>query len=141
MRGSTRNSTGDTPSVVSASISSLPCIVAMRAAKLAPVRPARTIAGENGVNSRADAMPRVCDVDAAPERFELHGATKARMAPIRKLTRPTMSSARLLDSASTSSISRPANLGAAGHEPREQQHHLSEEIHERAEVARAIHVE
>jgi hypothetical protein len=48
---------GETPRVVSASISSLPSIVAMRAAKLAPVRPASTMPVRMGVSSRTEATP------------------------------------------------------------------------------------
>jgi len=44
MRGSTRKSTGETPSVVSASISSLAFMFPISAANAAPVRPASTIA-------------------------------------------------------------------------------------------------
>ncbi len=57
MRGRTRNSIEERPKVVSASISSLTCIVPSWAAKAAPVRPAMMIDVISAPISRAMAMP------------------------------------------------------------------------------------
>ncbi len=57
MRGMTRKSTGDTPRVCNASISSLAFMLPSVAANAAPVRPASTIAVINGPISRTIAMP------------------------------------------------------------------------------------
>ena len=57
MRGKTRNSIGEMPMVVSASISSFTCIVPSWAAKAAPVRPAMMMAVIMAPISRAIAMP------------------------------------------------------------------------------------
>ena len=57
IRGITRKSTGDTPSVSSASISSLAFIVARVAANAAPVRPASTMPAIIGPISRTTDRP------------------------------------------------------------------------------------
>ena len=75
MRGSTRNSIGEMPRVVSASISSFTFMVPSCAAKAAPVRPAMMIAVIMAPISRAMAMAdQVGDVDRRAEAGQLHRA-------------------------------------------------------------------
>ena len=127
---------------MSASISSLPCIVAMRAAKLAPVRPARTIAVSIGrqLAHRCDA-DEVRDVDAGAERLELHGADKSEDGAHQDIDDAydeQCATARLRQHLEHLAA---ANLGAPGDESRQQKHDLPEQVHECVQVARAIHGE
>ena len=75
MRGSTRNSIGEMPIVVSASISSFTCIVPSWAAKAAPVRPGHDDGRHHGAHlPRHGDAHQVGDVDLGAELPELHGA-------------------------------------------------------------------
>ena len=86
---------------------------------------------------RCDA-DEVCDVDAGTEGLELHGAYESEDGPHQDIDHAhdeQRAAARLRQHIEHLA---GADLGAAGHESRQQKHDLSEQPHEGVQVARAL---
>ena len=129
MRGSTRNSIGEMPMVVSASISSFTFMVPSWAAKAAPVRPAMMIAGHHRAHlaHHGDA-DQVGDVDLRRRTAASCTApTKARITPTRKLIRVTIGSAPAPQSWTNEQQVDAAEARPAAQQPPERERDLADE--------------
>ncbi len=110
IRGSTRKSYGDMPSVLSASISSFTCMVPSSAAKEAPVRPAITIPVIMAPSDRTMPIPtRLATYISAPNIWSWSAPTNARISPIKNPIRVTIGRARGPQSCTTSATSLGRN--------------------------------
>ena len=137
-RGSTRNSIGEMPIVVSASISCVTFIVPSCAAKAAPVRPAMMIAVIIAPMSRAIAdADQVGDRDRRAELLELHGAHEGENHADQETDQRDDAErvgAAILD---RDHQINPPVARTAGHEPAKRDRHRAEE---RKEVANRLGV-